>query len=165
MPALQNSVNEITIGLPAGVHMVDDISLWRRFFSYLSIPTVTSEDYMDALETGKRISKAEFCAPVTAMHGHVDFLRSRADYVFLPVYLENKAKEARRQYCYYTQYLPSLTSLAVSEGDTALLMPVLRYLYTSFHTKMQLYRMLKPITKRSIGFLEISQAYDHAVNW
>ena len=164
VPGLPETSGEISIGLPSAVHMVEDISLWQRFFFYLSIPTVTSGDYMDAVAAGKRITKAEFCAPVTAMHGHVDYLRSRADYVFLPVYLENKVRDARRQYCYYTQYLPSLTSLAVNEESRRILMPVLRYLYTTFHTKMQLYRMLKPITRRPIGFLEISQAYDHALN-
>ena len=163
VPQLEKTANEITVGLPAGVHLFDDISLWQHFFHYLSIPTVTSHNCKEALADGKRLAKAEFCAPIAAMHGHVAYLKDRADYVFLPVYLENKQKDVRRQYCYYTQYLPPLTSLAEKTDESKILRPVIRYLYTSFHTKMELYRMLKPITKRDIGFIEISQAYDHAI--
>ncbi|BDD89459.1 acyl-CoA dehydratase activase [Desulfofustis limnaeus] len=154
--------DEIRIGIPAAVHLIDDMGLWQRFFSYLDIPTVISHSSRDALKRGTYLRKAEFCAPVTAMHGHVDWLLDQADYVFLPVYLEDRTREGRRHYCYYTQYLPPLAAAAVPEGDDRVLSPVLRYLYTSFHTKMQLYRMLQPITRRSIGFLEVSTAYDRA---
>ena len=53
---------------------------------------------------------AEFCAPMAALHGHVRYLMDRSDYIFLPFYLEKKAaaKGVRRQYCYYTQFSPSL---------------------------------------------------------
>ncbi len=158
------SADEIRIGLPAAVHMVEDLGLWQRFFSHLDIPTVVSPSGRDALKRGTYLRKAEFCAPVTAMHGHVDWLLGEADYVFLPVYLEDKADNARRHYCYYTQYLAPLASTAVPRGSEKILSPVIRYLYTSFHTKMQLYRMLQPITRRSIGFLEVSTAFDRAVN-
>ncbi|SHH74166.1 acyl-CoA dehydratase activase [Desulfofustis glycolicus] len=156
--------DEIRIGLPAAVHMVDDLGLWKRFFSYLGIPTVISPSGREALKRGTYLRKAEFCAPVTAMHGHVDLLLGEADYVFLPVYLEDKARDARRQYCYYTQYLAPLTSAAAPRDGERILSPVIRYLFTSFHTKMQLYRMLQPITRRSVSFLEVSAAFDRAVN-
>jgi len=159
-----DSADEICIGLPAAVHMVEDLGLWKRFFSYLEIPTVISPAGRDALKRGTYLRKAEFCAPVTAMHGHVDWLLGEADYVFLPVYLEDKAHDARRHYCYYTQYLAPLTSAATPLGSEKILSPVIRYLYTSFHTKMQLYRMLQPITRRSVGFLEVSAAFDRAVS-
>ena len=161
---LEKSDSEITIGLPAAVHLFEDLSLWQRFFSFLSIPTVTSQSCKDALVKGKRIAKAEFCAPISAMHGHVDYLKDRSDYVFLPVYLENKARDARRQYCYYTQYLSPLASLSSGADESVLLRPVIKYLYTSFHTKIELYQMLKSVTRRPVGFLEVSQAFDHAVS-
>ncbi|MBE0583594.1 MAG: CoA activase, partial [Desulfofustis sp.] len=158
------SADEIRIGLPAAVHLVEDLGLWKRFFSYLGIPTVISPSGRDLLKRGTYLRKAEFCAPVTAMHGHVDWLLGEADYIFLPVYLEDKARDVRRQYCYYTQYLAPLASAATPRGSERILSPVIRYLYTSFHTKMQLYRMLQPVTRRSVGFLEISTAFDQAVN-
>ena len=157
--------DEITIGLPAAAHMVDDLDLWRRFFDLLGINTWSSEDYAEGLKKGKSLSQAEFCAPVSAMHGHAHYLLERADYVFIPYYLENKAKEVRRQYCYYTQFLPSLVSTAHPGQRQRFLTPVIKYLYTSFHTRMALYRMLKGVTRRRINFLEISSAFDQALNF
>jgi hypothetical protein len=60
----------IVIGLPAAVHMVEDLPLWRKFFDLLGIRTVSSERYSDGLKAGKSISRAEFCAPIATMHGH-----------------------------------------------------------------------------------------------
>ena len=156
---------EITIGLPAAVHLVEDLPLWERFYSNLRIPTINSSSYADGLSQGKKLTGAEFCAPMTAMHGHVAWLQERSDYVFLPIYLEEKRLErrVRRQYCYYTQYLAPLVSTADQFDHQRLLQPVVRYLYTSFYTKIQLYRMLQPLTRRRISFLEISQAYDKAL--
>jgi len=103
---------EITVGIPAALHLFEDLPLWRRFFDALSIRTVTSEACSDALKEGKHMAGAEFCAPMAALHGHVRYLMDRSDYVFLPHYLEKKAEEkgVRRQYCYYTQFSPSLVS-------------------------------------------------------
>jgi predicted CoA-substrate-specific enzyme activase len=154
--------DEITIGLPAGVHLVDDLDFWKKFFDLLGINTLSSEGYAEALKEGKNLSQAEFCAPISAMHGHAHHLLERADYVFLPYYLENKAKDVRRQYCYYTQFLPALVSSAHAEQRSRFLTPVIKYLYTSFHTRMELYRMLKGVSKRRLSFLEISLAFDHA---
>jgi predicted CoA-substrate-specific enzyme activase len=152
----------IVIGLPAAVHMVEDLPFWRKFFDLLGIRTVSSERYSEGLKTGKSISRAEFCAPIAAMHGHAAWLLDRADYVFLPIYLENKNKEARRQYCYYTQFLSPLASLALETEERRFLQPIIKYLYTSFHTKMQLYRMFQKVSRKPLSFLEISTAYDRA---
>ncbi len=155
---------EISIGIPAAVHLVDDLDLWKKFFDLLGINTVSSEDYGDALKTGKNLSRAEFCAPISAMHGHAHHLLDKADYVFLPFYLENKEKEVRRQYCYYTQFLPPLIS-TIEEEKTRVLCPVIKYLYTSFHTRIELYRMLKGVTRRHISFFEVSTAFDRAMEY
>lgn len=153
------------IGIPAAVHLMEDLPMWQHFFNTLGLPTVTSEGYSDAMKTGKNLTAAEFCAPVTAMHGHVTHLLDGADYVFLPTYLEEKARNVRRQYCYYTQFLPALASGLSGGVEQQLLRPVIRYLYTSFHTKMQLYRMLQKIGKNRWNFLDISQAFDKAVSF
>ncbi len=153
---------EITIGIPAAVHLVDDLYFWEEFFNLLGINTISSEEEREALKKGKNLSRAEFCAPVSAMHGHVHALLARADYVFVPFYLENRDKEARRQYCYYTQFLPSLVSALDGERQDRFLTPIIRYLYTSFHTRIELYRMLKGVTKKNLSFFEISSAFDQA---
>ncbi|UCD80215.1 MAG: CoA activase, partial [Desulfobacterales bacterium] len=156
---------QFTIGLPAALHLLEDLPFWQYFFNTLGIQTVTSESCRDSLKDGKRIAGAEFCAPMTDLHGHVHALMQRADYIFLPFYLDKKGREKgpRRQYCYYTQFAPSLTSLAGAAGDRKkFLLPVVHYLYSSFHTKAQLYRMLKELCARRLSYFEVSSAYDRA---
>ena len=146
------------------MHLLEDLPFWQYFFKSLGIKTVTSEGYPDAIDIGKHLTGAEFCAPLTALHGHVNYLLDKADYLFLPFYLEQKTKErARRQYCYYTQFSSSLAA-AVGKPETKrqFLMPVVHYLYSNFHAKAQLYRMLKTITKSRISFFEVSAAYDRS---
>ncbi|MBN2123965.1 MAG: CoA activase [Deltaproteobacteria bacterium] len=156
---------EITIGIPAALHVFEDLAFWRRFFAELSIRTVTSEGCTDALKEGKHIAGAEFCAPMAALHGHVDYLKGRADYVFLPFYLEKQAGEkgVRRQYCYYTQFAPSLISTQDKRGDgKRFLTPLVHSLHGSFHTKIELASMLKTVARPPIGFLNVSRAYETA---
>jgi len=158
----------ITIGLPAGLHLYEDLSFWKQFFDALSIKTVSSENDTDALKQGKHMANAEFCAPVAALHGHVRYLMDRSDYVFLPFYLERKAvlRGVRRQYCYYTQFAPSLIS--VSGGGNVgerLLTPLVHSLHGAIHTKMELHSMLKSIAGSRIGFLDVSRAYDRACEY
>ena len=101
----------ITIGIPAALHMMEDLHLWKKFFNILGVETIISDNSGNFIETGKKISNAEFCAPVISMHGHVDYLLNKSDYIFLPVYghSRTKIKNVQRQYCYYTLYTPPLS--------------------------------------------------------
>jgi predicted CoA-substrate-specific enzyme activase len=169
----------LTIGIPAALHLYEDLAMWRKFFNSLGIETVTSEKYSNAIREGKHLSSAEFCAPMTALHGHIKYLLTdpagdeSVDFVFMPFYFEKKAaqKGVRRQYCYYTQFSPSVIAGAagrfsdISHSGDKFLMPLLNYLYSSFHTKVELYRMLKSIAKCPIGFLEVAAAYDSALEF
>ncbi|MBI5115545.1 CoA activase [Candidatus Poribacteria bacterium] len=158
----------LTIGIPSALHLYEDLASWRMFFNELSITTVTSEGYDQAIRDGRKIARAEFCAPMIALHGHVKYLLDKADYVFLPVYLEKKEKGGRRQYCYYTQYSPVLCSTLENGDDTGadgkskILAPLIQYLYPSLHAKTQLYRLLKGIVRDGIRFMDVSTAYDKA---
>jgi predicted CoA-substrate-specific enzyme activase len=154
-----------SIGIPGGLHLLEDLPFWRCFFDALGIKTVTRESDDEAVKHGKYLTGAEFCAPLSALHGHVKHLMHQADYIFLPFYLEKKSrlKGARRQYCYYTQFSSSLASaIGDPQHRRRFLMPVVHYLYNTFHTKAQLYRMLKAISKNRISFFEVSAAYDRA---
>ena len=152
------------IGLPAGGHLVEDLPFWRYFFDRLGFPTVTSSSFKDAVKIGKPLTEAEFCAPMTALQGHVQYLKERCDYIYLPVYLEDRSgdRKVRRQYCYYTQYAPVLAQMPETAAGTKILSPLVRYLYTGFHTRMELYRMLKAIPGGQVAFWELSQAFDAA---
>ena len=155
----------ITIGLPAALHLADELSLWEHFFARLGIKTVTSEGCRDGIREGKRLAQAEFCAPLAALHGHVHWLLSRCDYVFAPFALERRTGEKglRRQYCYYTQYAPALVRAAGGQADEKrILTPLVHYLYPALSTKVQLYRMLAAIHP-GISFFTVAGAYDEAV--
>ena len=156
---------KFTIGLPAALHLYDDLPVWKKFFDELCIKTITSEHYREAVKEGKYIAGAEFCAPVIALHGHIKYLWDKVDYIFLPFYLEKRAEEkgVKRKYCYYTQFSPSLVSaINDKESKGKLLLPLVDYLYGTFYAKVQLFGMLKSISGRSINFFDVSTAYDKA---
>ncbi|MFW6080761.1 MAG: acyl-CoA dehydratase activase [Desulfosalsimonas sp.] len=154
---------DIKIGIPAALYMQEDISMWTDFFRRLGMGTIVRQGLDDAVKRGKACVGAEFCAPVTSIHGHVDALRGEADFIFLPYYLENREKDggARRQYCYYSQYVPSL----VADMDPALrrriVSPVIRFLYSSFHMRMELFRTVRKMNP-DLGFFEVISAWEHA---
>jgi len=159
---------ELIVGIPAALHLSEDLPLWKKFFDELSIKIVTSENYIEAVKEGKRISGGEFCAPMAALHGHVKYLLDKADHIFLPFYLERKTKEkgVRRQYCYYTQFSSSLASAVGGQNSkNNFLMPLIQYLYPAFHTKLELYKMLKSISKQDLSLLEVSNAYEKALEF
>ena len=151
--------NSPVIGIPFALHLAEDHSRWKEFFSLLGIKTISSENFKDGVTKGKKISETEFCAPASSMFGHVDYLLGKADYVFVPFYLEEKVKSGQSQYCYYTQYLPSL----LKRIDTKrVLNPLINYLYTGFHSKIELYKMIESIHLKK-SFFEISAAFDKAL--
>ncbi|MBI9075537.1 MAG: CoA activase [Desulfatibacillum sp.] len=150
------------VGIPSALHVFDDVTMWRRFFDHLGIRTITSSAYKTAIKDGKSLCRTDFCAPITALHGHASHLLSKAEFVFMPFYLEQKqnTRKVRRQYCYYTQYAPAL---AESVGDRdRFLTPLVNYVYSPWHVKKQLYEMLKKIPGTDIGFMKVSEAYDLA---
>ena len=162
----ENAGNDLTIGIPAALHLVEDLPLWRKFFDILSIKTITSENCKDPVNTGKKIRGAEFCSPLTSLYGHVQYLSGKADYIFLPFYLEEKQEtEDRRQYCYYTQYAPSLVSSLRFNEKSIILNPVLKTISGTFHMKVQLYKMIKSITGRKFSFFRVSSAFDRAAEY
>ena len=152
----------MTIGLPDALHMSQDIPFWESFFDALGVKTRTSRNLKDPVKRGKAIAGAEFCSPVVAMHGHVSWLLEKCDLVFLPFYFEDKdrEKDRRRQHCYYTQFTPAVFSGLFDKQR--IVSPMVKYLYTSFHTKMQLYAALKSAFPVPVSFFDISQAWDRA---
>jgi predicted nucleotide-binding protein (sugar kinase/HSP70/actin superfamily) len=58
----------------------------------------------------------------------------------------------------------ALTDNAGLSSDK-LLTPLIHYLYHSFHTKAELYRMLSRITDRKIGYFEVASAFEKALEF
>jgi len=153
-----------TIGIPSGLHLYEEIPFWRKFFDLLHVNTITSEDYLSAVKDGKTLCSAEFCTPIAALHAHVNYLKPRADYIFLPVYLEeNQNIKMNKQYCYYTQFVSSVISVQKwFQPPERLLTPLIKSSQGELVTRLELYKMLKSIGIKEIGFLQVTMAYDKA---
>ncbi len=168
MPKPEKYGRDITMGLPAGLHLIEDLPLWQKFFDELGIRTLTSAACTSAVKEGKPLAGAEFCAPMMALYGHVHYLLEQADHIFLPFYLEKKhpRKDWRRQYCYYTQFVPSVTAALEKPSSTRkILSPLVHYLYKDFFAKVELYRTLNTHAGLGISFFNISAAYDTALKF
>jgi len=155
----------LTVGLPAALHMFEDLTFWKAFFRRLGVRTVTSEAFPDGVKTGRKRVGAELCAPMTALHGHVHYLLDRADLVFLPFYLEKKCPEdgESRKLCYYTQFAPSLGMGIESKADRdRVLTPLMNSPYGSLFSKAELYRTLNRVLPGGVSALEVSAAFDEA---
>ncbi|MCF8091191.1 MAG: acyl-CoA dehydratase activase [Desulfotignum sp.] len=157
-----------TLGIPAALHLFEDLEFWELFFSLVGIKTIVSRNLKQPVTLGKTLAKAEFCAPVMALHGHVAHLLKKADYLFLPFYFEDRPdqKRIRRQHCYYTQFTPSVIACLDKCDENRLVMPTIKYLYTGLHTKMALYRALKQISPdRTVSFFDIHTAWEKALEF
>ncbi len=154
-----------SIGLPAALYLTEELVLWKRFFSELGIRVVTSEHQRGLVGAGKERAGAEFCAPVAALHGHVQYLLENADYVFLPFYFERKSElpGARRHYCYYSQFAPSVVWCSEEPAKRdRILGPEVHGLGGTIQIKFSLYRELSKIPGFHAGFMAISSAFDRA---
>lgn len=155
--------DEITVGLPEGLHLSDDIYMWEMFFDQLGIKTIKNDRFNNAIIEGKKIAKVEFCTPLLAFHGHILFLMDKADFIFAPIYLEKKEKHKKRQrkYCYYTQL--SISLIKSIDKKSKIMSPLIRYQYNKQFAKYQLFQMLKDKTKRKIQLCEISRAFENSL--
>jgi predicted CoA-substrate-specific enzyme activase len=164
-----SSDRSFTIGLPAALHLFEDLPFWKFFFKELSLPVVTSEGFPGAVKLGKKLAGAEFCAPMNAIHGHARYLSDQADCLFLPIYLDQwhdpgKAhKERLRRFCYYTQFSSSLISrLEQDEKGIPCIMPLLGDDKGSLFFKKELYKSINEVVPQKLSFMAIFQAYDKA---
>ncbi len=161
---IQQHTESPVIGIPAGLHVFEEVPFWRKFFELLKINTITSEGCHTVVKDGKNLCSAEFCTPMAAMHAHVDYLHKRSDYVFLPVYLsDGNDNGASNQYCYYTQYVPSVISVQKRfQPKERILSPIIKSSQGELFVQMELHRMLRTLGMKDTGFLQVKRAYTHA---
>ena len=153
------------IGIPAALGLYGELPFWKRFFSLLGIPFITSEGLGEAVERGRAAQGAEFCAPLAALHGHVADLLAHADWVFLPVQLEEKRPHSSlpRVYCYYTQFSSALASAVVDAQDRRrCLMPQVSWTRWRDRTKLELYEMIRRVGIQRLSPAEVSRAFERA---
>ncbi len=157
----------IKIGLPASLHIFEELTLWERFFSNLSIETITSEHFNEPVKTGKRLAGAEFCAPINAFYGHVVHLAEKTDYIFIPVYLEAREKPENRErnFCYYTQFSASLAYTLKDKGiNKKCLTPFLDDSKGLATVSRKLHEYLSP-TIPGLTLPKVRKAYEEAIHF
>jgi len=153
-----------TIGIPATLHLVEDLSYWITFFNQLGISVQTSQGFKDSLKTGKKMAGAEFCAPIDSMYGHVAYLAESCDFVFMPVYFESRTKHTGTQqyYCYYSQYSASLAFLQGDHMKKKLISPILNFHKSMDFNVKPLQQGFKKMGLTGLTSTGISQAMDRA---
>lgn len=77
-----------TIAIPRALLYYKYASRWRAFFESLGFQVITSPPTnAGILKQGLGHSYSDFCLPIKSMLGHIDSLRDRADYLFIPRYI------------------------------------------------------------------------------
>ena len=156
-----------SVGIPAGLHLSDDLIFWRVFFESLGFEVIDSLNIEDAAKTGKLIAGAEFCAPMAAFHGHARYLAERADILFVPSYLETihqpeTNRPVTRKVCYYTQFAPVLIKSLEEKGGTPCILPVINPRIGESKMLKQLRQSLVETTGEEIEFSAVEKAFQTA---
>ena len=154
----------VKIGIPHALYLAEEMPLWKHFFNVLGVETVTSEGMKNPIKAGKKLAGAEFCAPMNAFFGSVQYLADKCDYIFLPVYLEaEKSKnEDYRYYCYYTQFAVTLSAgIRSLRMKNKLIMPIIDH--RSFQSRIELFSTLNSIL--NTRYWEIYNAYESALSF
>ncbi len=86
-----------TIGIPRGMFYYDYYILWEEFFKNLNTKVVISppKTNKDILNRGISTCVDEACLPVKVFHGHVNYLKDKVDYIFIPKFISLY----KREYC------------------------------------------------------------------
>lgn len=158
--------NKITIGLPNALYMVEFLPFWKLFFRKLGYTVYVSSTRPEWVEQGKEIAGAEFCAPLSYWHGHVQALSQSSDYLFLPNMLENQEVESSKFYCYYSNYAVAL--LQNSGGlnlENRCISPLIDFAKPAIHNVQQIYQSLPPALQLVQTPGEIREAYLQAWRW
>jgi len=152
------------VGMPATLHLMEDLPFWTTFFRILDIPFQTSEGFRDSLKTGKKIAGAEFCAPIDSMYGHVSHLAGQCDYIFMPVYLEARIKpeKTEQNFCYYTQFSASLAHMDGSRVKDKLISPMLNFDKQRDHNARLLLQDLHRMGFKRLSLSKVTRALQNA---
>jgi len=158
--APRSKANACRVGMPASLHLTEDLPYWTSFFKALKIPLHTSEGYRDSLKTGKKIAGAEFCAPVDDMYGHVSHISRTCDYVFMPACLEARESPGNQthNFCYYTQFSTSLAYMESKDMREKLVSPMLNFSKRADYNARLLVKALKQMGYTHITLPEVIRA-------
>lgn len=84
----------VKVGIPRGMLYYELYPMWKAYFNSLSIELVLSpKTNKDILNSGIIHCVDEACLPVKIFHGHVDYLKDKVDYIFIPKIISLYKKE------------------------------------------------------------------------
>lgn len=84
----------IKVGFPRALLYYDYFPLWQAFFQNLGFEVVlSSKTNKNILDSGIKSCVDEACLPVKIFHGHVNYLKDKVDYIFIPRYISLHKKE------------------------------------------------------------------------
>ncbi len=148
-------MNQI-VGIPRGMLYYDYYLLWKEFFNNLGIEVITSpKTNKDILNAGVHNCVDEACLPVKVFHGHVDYLKDKVDYIFIPKFISIYNKE----YCCPKHLgLPDMVKHNI-DGLPEIIAPEINLKKSSKDLKKSVFYTGKYFTRNS---KKISAAFDKA---
>jgi predicted nucleotide-binding protein (sugar kinase/HSP70/actin superfamily) len=76
------------VGVPRGLLFYRYFPLWKAFFESLGIDVILSPPTTDAtIRQGSRLLPGDLCLPVKIYFGHIESLREKVDFLFVPRYI------------------------------------------------------------------------------
>ncbi|MGF7059193.1 acyl-CoA dehydratase activase-related protein [Brassicibacter mesophilus] len=82
------------VGIPQGLLFYDYYPLWKEFLNELDVEVVlSSKTNKNILNQGVMSCVDEACLPVKVFHGHVNELKDKVDYLFIPKIISIYKKE------------------------------------------------------------------------
>lgn len=159
------------VGIPRGMLYYDYYLLWKGFFNNLGVEVITSpKTNKDILNMGVLSCVDEACLPVKVFHGHVDYLKDKVDYIFIPKFISIYKME----YCCPKHLgLPDMIKHSV-EGLPEVIAPIINLrkstnslrksiLYTGKYFTNRTSRILKAYDKAYKRFVEYNELLAHGV--
>lgn len=84
------------IGIPRGMLYYENFPFWKDYFEGIGYEVVRSKKTnKEIMDDGILNSVDEACLPVKIIHGHVDYLKDKVDYIFIPKIISLH----KREYC------------------------------------------------------------------
>lgn len=73
------------VGIPRAMHFYEFYPMWEGYFNSLGFDILLSpKTNKDILNAGVLTCVDEACLPVKIFHGHVNYLKDKVDYIFIP---------------------------------------------------------------------------------
>lgn len=114
--------DNITIGIPASLYMMEYFNLFKIFFQKLGMNVVIESGSARNMDYGKSIVNSDFCAPLIMTHGIIkSLLEKNVDYIFFPAIINEQnllnhlpveekfvEKTTDCYFCFYSQYASTI---------------------------------------------------------